>query len=160
MLTKYGMVDCKPISMPLDVNTKLSTHDGDVLEDLTMYRRIVGSLIYLTITWLDLSYTMGLQSQFMQLPWKLHLDAVHRTLRYVRATLDHALFYALQMFQWNCMVTQMQIGLVAPLIDGLLAGLCLHLGVLLSLGATRSSPQLPCLVQRLSIEVLQLYHVR
>ncbi|MCO5547696.1 hypothetical protein L7F22_001147 [Adiantum nelumboides] len=30
----------------------------------------------------------------MQLPRKPHLDAVHRTLRYVRATLDHALFHA------------------------------------------------------------------
>ncbi|MCO5614918.1 hypothetical protein L7F22_069203 [Adiantum nelumboides] len=41
-----------------------------------------------------LSNTMGLQSQFMQHPWKPHLDAVRRTLRYVRAKLDHALFYA------------------------------------------------------------------
>ncbi|MCO5551967.1 hypothetical protein L7F22_005474 [Adiantum nelumboides] len=65
MLFKYGMADCKPISMPLDVNTKLSAHDGDVLKDLTMYCRIVGSLIYLTIMRSDLSYTMGLQSQFM-----------------------------------------------------------------------------------------------
>ena len=30
----------------------------------------------------------------MQLPQKPHLDAVHCTLCYVRATLDHALFYA------------------------------------------------------------------
>ncbi|MCO5614823.1 hypothetical protein L7F22_069107 [Adiantum nelumboides] len=93
MLSKYGMADCKPISMPLDVNTKLSAHDGDVLKDLTIYRKIVGSFIYLTTTRADLSYTMGLQSQFMQLPWKLPLDAMHRTLCYVRATLDHALFY-------------------------------------------------------------------
>ncbi|MCO5558157.1 hypothetical protein L7F22_011734 [Adiantum nelumboides] len=93
MLSKYGMVDCKPIIMPLDANTKLSTHDGDVLEDLTMYCKIVGSLIYLTIMRPYLSYTVRLQSQFMQLPWKPHLDAVRRTLRYVRATLDHALFY-------------------------------------------------------------------
>ena len=30
----------------------------------------------------------------MQDPKKPHLDAVRRTLRYVRATLDYALFYA------------------------------------------------------------------
>ena len=94
MLSKYGMADCKPISMPLDVNAKLSAEKGDVVEDVTMYRKIVGSLIYLTITRPDLSYSVGLESQFMQLPRKPHLDAVRRTLRYVRATLDHALFYA------------------------------------------------------------------
>ena len=94
MLSKYGMADCKPISMPLDVNVKLSTHAGDALENVTMYRKIVGSLIYLMITRLDLSYTVGLESQFMQAPKKPHLDAVRCTLCYVRATLDYALFYA------------------------------------------------------------------
>ena len=65
MLSKYGMADCKPIAMPLDVNAKLSAHVGDIMEDVTMYRKIVGSLIYLTITRPDLSYTVGLESQFM-----------------------------------------------------------------------------------------------
>ncbi|MCO5606312.1 hypothetical protein L7F22_060499 [Adiantum nelumboides] len=59
-----------------------------------MYRRIVASLIYLAIMRPDLSYTVGHSRQFMQLPQKPHLDAVHRTLCYVRATLDHAFFYA------------------------------------------------------------------
>jgi hypothetical protein len=94
MLSKYGMADCKPISMPLDVNAKLSAEKGDVVEDVKMYRQSVGSLIYLTITRLDLSYSVGLESQFMQLPRKPHLDAVRRTLRYVRGTLNLALFYA------------------------------------------------------------------
>ncbi|MCO5602312.1 hypothetical protein L7F22_056442 [Adiantum nelumboides] len=93
MLSKYGMVDCKPISMPLDQNVKLRADEGQVLEDVTMYRQIVGSLIYLTILRPDLSYTIGLESQFMQLFRKPRLDVVRRTLRYVSATLDYALFY-------------------------------------------------------------------
>ncbi|MCO5591345.1 hypothetical protein L7F22_045327 [Adiantum nelumboides] len=40
-----------------------------------------------------LSYAVGLVSQFMQLPRKPHLDAMRRILRYVRVTLDYALFY-------------------------------------------------------------------
>ncbi|MCO5613474.1 hypothetical protein L7F22_067751 [Adiantum nelumboides] len=93
MLSKYGMADCKPISMPLDQNVKFRADEGQVLEDVTMYRQIVGSLIYLTISRPDLSYPTGLESQFMQLPKKPHLDVVRRTLRYVSATLDYALFY-------------------------------------------------------------------
>ena len=63
MLFKYGMADCKPISMPLDQNLKLRADEGQVLEDATMYRKIVGSLIYLTISRpADLSYTIGLES--------------------------------------------------------------------------------------------------
>ncbi|MCO5574501.1 hypothetical protein L7F22_028286 [Adiantum nelumboides] len=93
MLSKYCMADCNPISMPLDQNVKLKADEGLVLEDVTMYRKIVGSLIYLTISRPDLSYLVGLESQFMQLPRKPHLDVVRRTLRYVSATLDYALFY-------------------------------------------------------------------
>ncbi|MCO5551837.1 hypothetical protein L7F22_005340 [Adiantum nelumboides] len=65
MLMKYGMADCKPILMPLDQNLKLRIDEGEVLDDATMYRRIVGSLIYMTISRPDLSYTVGLVSQFM-----------------------------------------------------------------------------------------------
>ena len=93
MLSKYGMADCKPISMPLDQNLKLNPDTGQVLEDVTMYQKIVGSLIYLTISRPDLSYTIGLESQFMQQPKKPHLYAVRGTLCYVSATLNYALFY-------------------------------------------------------------------
>ncbi|MCO5591816.1 hypothetical protein L7F22_045808 [Adiantum nelumboides] len=44
MLSKYGMADCKPISMSLDINTKLSAHDSDVLKDLTMYHSSKGRI--------------------------------------------------------------------------------------------------------------------
>lgn len=50
MLSKYGMADCKPISMPLDVNANMSAHMADVLKNVTICRKTVGSLIYLAIT--------------------------------------------------------------------------------------------------------------
>ena len=50
MLSKYGMIGCNPISVPLEQNVKLSADAGELLEDPTMYKRIVGSLIYMTIT--------------------------------------------------------------------------------------------------------------
>ena len=93
MLSKYGMADFKPIAMPLDQNLKLTADEGQVLEDDTMYRKIFGSLIYLTISLLDLNFTVGLESQFMECPRKPHLDSVRHTLHYVSATLDYALFY-------------------------------------------------------------------
>jgi hypothetical protein len=64
-LSKYGMTGCKPISIPLEKNVKLSVDEGDLVEDTTMYKRIVGSLIYMTITRPDLSYVIRVVSQFM-----------------------------------------------------------------------------------------------
>ena len=72
---------------------KLSADIGDEIEDPTMFRRIVGGLIYMTITRPNLSYVVGLISQFMQMPRKPHLDAVRHILRYVKSTLHYGLFY-------------------------------------------------------------------
>jgi hypothetical protein len=41
-LIKYGMTVCKPISIPLKQNVKLSVDEGNLVENTTMYRRIVG----------------------------------------------------------------------------------------------------------------------
>ena len=45
MLSKYELGDCKTISMPLDHNLKVHYYVGDVLENATMYGKIIGSLI-------------------------------------------------------------------------------------------------------------------
>ena len=58
------------VVIPLEQNVKLSADIGDEIEDPTMFRRIVGSLIYMTVTRPDLSYVVGLVSQFMQMPRK------------------------------------------------------------------------------------------
>ncbi len=49
-LSEYGMMGCKPISIPFEQNMKLSVDKGDLVKDIIMYKRIVGSLIYMTIT--------------------------------------------------------------------------------------------------------------
>jgi hypothetical protein len=59
ILSEYGMTSCKPILIPLEQNVKLSADEGDLVEDTIMYRHIVGSLIYMTITRLNLSYIVG-----------------------------------------------------------------------------------------------------
>jgi hypothetical protein len=55
----------KPISIPLEQNVKLSAEEGNFVEDTTMYRHIVGSFIYMTITRPNLSYAVGVVNQFM-----------------------------------------------------------------------------------------------
>ena len=92
MLSRYGMTGCKPISIPLEQNVKLNAEEAELPEDVTVYRHIVGSLIYMTIARPDLSYVVGLVSQFMQVPRKPHLDATRCILRYVKSTLQYGLF--------------------------------------------------------------------
>ncbi len=72
---------------------KLNVDEGDLVEDTTMYKHIVGSLIYMTITRPYLSYVVGVVSQFMQIPRKPHLDVVRRILKYIKHTLKCGIFF-------------------------------------------------------------------
>jgi hypothetical protein len=58
-----------------------------------MYRQLVGSLIYLTLTRPDITFAVGIVGRFMQKPKKPHLEAVRRILRYVKGTIDFGLLY-------------------------------------------------------------------
>ncbi|XP_030551686.2 uncharacterized mitochondrial protein AtMg00810-like [Rhodamnia argentea] len=93
LLKKFGMLGCKPISTPLDGNAKLCVDEGRELEDSTMYKQPVGSLIYLTITRPDIAFAGGVVSRFMEKPRKPHLDAAKRIPRYVKKTFDFGLLY-------------------------------------------------------------------
>jgi hypothetical protein len=84
---EYGMTSYKPISIPLEQNVKRNVDEGDLVEDTTMYMRIVGSLIYMTITRPYLNYVVRMVSQFMQTPRKPHLDIMKRILKSIKHTL-------------------------------------------------------------------------
>ncbi|XP_051136964.1 uncharacterized mitochondrial protein AtMg00810-like [Andrographis paniculata] len=68
--------------------------DGVLLDDPTLYRQLVGSLIYLTVTRPDIAYAVHIVSQFMSVPRTTHHSAVLRILRYVKGTLLHGLHYS------------------------------------------------------------------
>jgi hypothetical protein len=45
-LSEYEVMGCKPISIPLEQNVKLSANEGDLVEDTTVYKRIVGNKLH------------------------------------------------------------------------------------------------------------------
>ncbi|XP_060673329.1 uncharacterized mitochondrial protein AtMg00240-like [Ziziphus jujuba] len=77
----------------MELNVKLHKEEGDLLADPSLYRKLVGSLVYLTITRPDISFTVQQVSQFLQTPRHLHLAAVHRIIRYVHGTSARGLFF-------------------------------------------------------------------
>ena len=76
LLKRFGMLECKTTSTPMELNAKMCAREGKDLEDATLYRELVGSLIYLTLTRPDISYAVGVMSRYMQNPKKPHLEAV------------------------------------------------------------------------------------
>ncbi|KAL6313098.1 hypothetical protein AAG906_021157 [Vitis piasezkii] len=64
-----GYLGCKPAKTPMQPNMQLSQDDGELLTDPSMYRRLIGKLIYLTITRPDLTYSVNKLSQFLILQY-------------------------------------------------------------------------------------------
>eukprot|EP00253_Pinus_taeda_P036031 PITA_36031 len=74
---------------------KLSQDKSDTpLVDSTLYRQLVGSLLYLTHSRPDLSYVVGAVSRYMQEPHELHWNVAKRILRYVQGTITFEIHYA------------------------------------------------------------------
>ncbi|WKA06484.1 hypothetical protein VitviT2T_024381 [Vitis vinifera] len=92
ILERANMVDCKPMSTPLEAKTR-TTSNNVLLEDPSYFRGLVGALQYLTLMRLDLSYSVKYASQFMHAPTFVHLKMVRRILRYVKGTIDIGLHF-------------------------------------------------------------------
>jgi len=79
-LSKFGMVDCNPLSTLMEQNLKLTSKEGNEFEDATKYRQLVGSLIYLITTRPNISFIAGIISRFMQKPCEGHWSTTKRVL--------------------------------------------------------------------------------
>jgi hypothetical protein len=66
---------------------------GSVSEDPTLYRQIIGSLMYLVHIRLDICYVVNALSQFMCGQKHIYMVAVKHILRYVRGTIVYGLIY-------------------------------------------------------------------
>lgn len=86
ILKECGMLDCKPCGFPMEQNHGLSADIGEVYSNPSQYRRLVGRLIYLTITRPEITYSIHILSQFMQEPRQTHWDAAMRVLRYLKSS--------------------------------------------------------------------------
>ncbi|KAG5251798.1 mitochondrial protein [Salix suchowensis] len=96
ILEDTGMLASKPVHFPMEPNVKFSKDTGQLLEDPTAYRRLVGRLLYLTISRPDITFAVQVLSQFMNMPRVPHLDAAHRVLRYIKASPAQGLFFSVK----------------------------------------------------------------
>ncbi|PWA59587.1 homogeneously-staining region [Artemisia annua] len=74
----------KPAITPLNPDISLNDISGEPLPDSSLYRTLVGKLIYLTITRPDLSFAAQVLSQFSHNPSTVHMKALMRVMRYIK----------------------------------------------------------------------------
>ena len=74
LLERFGMVDCKSVSTPMELNFKKSSGSivGSVLDNPTEYRQLVGALMFLVNTRPNICFAMNTLSQHMVEPHHIH----------------------------------------------------------------------------------------
>ena len=75
LLKEAGMLGCKPSSSLVDSSLDMWDTSSEILENAARYRRLVGKLIYLTVTHPDITFAVGLVSQFMHQPREVYWKA-------------------------------------------------------------------------------------
>ena len=87
------MDECKPIKTPMPSNGHLDLDEGGKTVDHTLYRSMIGSLLYLTASRLDIMFSVCMYARFQASPKEAHLVAVKRILRYLKHTPSIGLSY-------------------------------------------------------------------
>ena len=75
-------------------STKLNLDPFGVEVSPTLYRSIIGSLLYLTTSRLDIAFSIGVCARYQAAPKESHLTAVKRIIRYINGTPDYGLWYS------------------------------------------------------------------
>lgn len=77
----------KPRSIPIEVNHKLANTEECLLKDPIVYRQLIGKLIYLNFTRLDICCVVHILSQYMERPAEAHLNVTFNVLKYLKSSL-------------------------------------------------------------------------
>ncbi|PKU75882.1 Retrovirus-related Pol polyprotein from transposon TNT 1-94 [Dendrobium catenatum] len=86
ILEKAGMTNAKPVSTPASCKTVLTSTSNNEFSNPQLFRNLIGSLQYLTLTRPDIQYTVQQLSQHMHKPLNLHFEALKRLLRFIKGT--------------------------------------------------------------------------
>jgi hypothetical protein len=87
------MDECKPIKTPTPSNGHLDLDERGKSVDQTLYRSMIGSLLYLTASRPDIMFSVCMCARFQASPKEAHLVAVKRILRYLMHTPSIRLWY-------------------------------------------------------------------
>jgi hypothetical protein len=93
ILKRFDMLECKSMNTPMETKLKLLVDTSSELIDATLYRQIIGSLMYLTNIRPNICFVVNTLSQFLVEPRRVHPVAAKYVMRYLKGTLDCGLIY-------------------------------------------------------------------
>lgn len=93
LFKRVNLLNCKPATIPMNMNENLELEDGTEEANAKKFRSLVGGLIYLTHTRPDIAFSIGVFSRFMQNLTNHHFGSSKRILRYVAGIINYGIWY-------------------------------------------------------------------
>eukprot|EP00253_Pinus_taeda_P024839 PITA_24839 len=97
ILDRFGMVDYKPVTTPMELDFKKLSGNvvGPVLQNATEYHQLIRALMFLVNSHPDICSAVNTLSQHMVEPHHTHWIGAKNLLRYLRGTITHGLRYTI-----------------------------------------------------------------
>lgn len=95
LLERFVMKKCKPLATLMEINIKKLCRDvsGSDLANTSKYRQLIGALMFLVNTCLNICFAVNTLNQFITEPHHTHWIAAKHILRYFQGTINLGLRY-------------------------------------------------------------------
>ncbi|KAK2459144.1 putative mitochondrial protein [Trifolium repens] len=94
IIKKFGMDNAAHKRTPAPTHLKLTKDEKGISVDQSLYRSMIGSLLYLTASRPDITYAVGVCARYQADPKVSHMTQVKRILKYVNGTSDYGIMYS------------------------------------------------------------------
>ncbi|KAK0594705.1 hypothetical protein LWI29_036665 [Acer saccharum] len=94
LVKKFGLENAKRCDTPMSTTLKLSKDASGKSVEQTLYRGMIGSLLYLTASRPNISFSVGVCARYQADPKESHLSSVKRIIRYVNGTSNYGIWYS------------------------------------------------------------------
>ena len=92
-MKKLGLESTSSVRTPMSPNVKLTVDLLGKSVDSSLYRSMIGSLLYLTASRPNISYSVGVCAKYQTNPKESHMTALKRIIKYVKTTADFGVWY-------------------------------------------------------------------
>ncbi|CAM8969155.1 unnamed protein product [Rhodiola kirilowii] len=93
LITKFDLEKASDKRTPTATHLKITKDDAGTKVDQTMYKSMIGSLLYLTASKPDITYAAGVCARYQADLKERHLLQVKRIIKYVCGTVDFGIWY-------------------------------------------------------------------
>eukprot|EP00253_Pinus_taeda_P029091 PITA_29091 len=97
ILERFGMVDCKPVTTPMELNFQklCGSAARPELGNASEYRQLIGARMFLVNSCTEICFVVNTLSQYMVEPHHMHWIGAKKFMKYLRGTINHGIRYTI-----------------------------------------------------------------